>query len=303
MATPPAKPQPLPPLVDVPVVAAPAAGDDVGDDYFVIGVEIGGESRAYPINMLSRPDHHVVDDVLGGQPIAVTWCGLCQSPLVYERQVDGKTLTLFVSGELYGENMLMQDVETGSEWPQIAGTAIKGPLEGKSLVLIPSVWTDWKSWRTQHPATTLLKIEQTVDYYRHDQASASPPLEKRYFSNLQWGFVRDGQALSWPLKELATQSAVNDTFAGLALVILYESRTATITAFERRLGDTDLTFRWGDEGLIDDQTRSVWDPVTGRGIRGTLADRRLTPVAGIVSHLRAWKTQHPRTVIRTLGAS
>ena len=78
---------------------------DVLDEYYVVGVELDGESRAYPINMLSRPDHHVVNDVLGGQPIAVTWCGLCQSPLVCERRVDGQTLTFFVSGELYGENI------------------------------------------------------------------------------------------------------------------------------------------------------------------------------------------------------
>lgn len=272
------------------------------DEYYVVGVEVEGESRAYPINMLSRPDHHVVDDVLGGQPIAVTWCGLCQSPLVYDRRVDGQTLTLFVSGELHGENMMMKDAETGSEWPQIMGEAVHGPLTGKSLAQIPSVWTDWKTWRTQHPDSTLLKISQSIDYYRHDADPSSPSLENRYFSSLQWGFVRDGQALSWPLKDLAPQSAVNDTFAGVPLVVVFQRRTATITAFNRRLGDTELTFHWGADGLIDDQTGSVWDPVSGRGIRGRHTDRRLTPVSGIVSHRRAWQTQYPRSVVRTLRA-
>jgi hypothetical protein len=301
--SPPTGPVPIRPLVDVPVVAATDASSEVHDDCYVMGVEFNGESRAYPINMLSRPDHHVIDDVLGGVPIAVTWCGLCQSPLVYERKIDGKTLTFFVTGELYGENMVMQDVETGSDWPQMMGEATRGPLTGKSLAQVPSVWTDWKTWRTQHPNTTVLMIDQTVEYYRHDPEPSTSTFEKRYFSNLQWGFTRDGKALSWPLKELAPQSAVNDTFGGVPLVVVYESRSATIAAFERRLGETELTFRWGSDGLVDDQTSSVWDPVTGRGIRGKLAARQLVPVNGTVSHNRAWRSQYPQTEIRTRHAS
>jgi len=293
---------PSPPLVDMPVVPAELAGPEVHDDYYVVGVELNGESRAYPLNMLSRPEHHVLNDTLGGQPIAVTWCGLCQSPVVYVRQVEGKTLTLYVSGEIHGENMLMKDVDTGSDWSQMLGEAIKGPLKGESLEQIPAVWTDWKTWRTEHPETTALKISQTIDYYRHDPASSNSSLEGRYFAILQWGFVRSGKALSWPLRELARLPVVNDTFAGLPLVIVFERRSATITAFERRVGDTELTFRLEADGLIDDQTSSVWKLVSGRAIRGPLAGRRLTPVAGIVSHLRAWRTLHPETEIRTTHA-
>jgi hypothetical protein len=298
LLAPPRRPAPLPPLVNVPVVPVDGAGSVIRDESYVVGVELEGESRAYPINMLSRPDHHVVDDILGGKPIAVTWCGLCQSALVYSRQVDGKTLTLFVSGELNGENMVMRDIETQSDWPQMTGEAVTGPLTGRSLVQIPSVWTDWKSWRTQRPDTTVMNISQTVDYYRHDAGPSSSSIDQRYFASLQWGLVRDGKALSWPLRELAKESAVNDTFAGLPLVIVFESRTATITAFDRRLDDQVLTFRWGPEGLVDDQTTSVWGPVTGRCARGKYAGRRLSPVAGTISHLRAWRTYHPDTVVR-----
>ena len=254
--------------------------------------------RTYPLNMLSRPDHHVVNDTLGGRPIAVTWCGLCQSPLVYARQVAGKTLTLFVTGHVYIENMVMSDVETKSEWPQMLGEAVGGPLKEQSLERIPSVWSDWKTWRTTHPETTLLKIRQTVDYYRHDPENSTDPFEPKYFANLQWGFVRGGRAVSWPLKELARHPVVNDSFAGLPLVIVFDSDTATIAAFERRVNDAELTFRWKADALVDDQTSSVWDPVSGRAIRGTFAGRRLKPVAGIVSHQRAWRTLHAETEVR-----
>ncbi len=287
-----------PPLVNFPVAKASDVGFKIRDEYFVVGVELDGEARAYPLNMLSRPDHHVLDDVLGGEPIAVTWCGLCQSPLVYARRVHDRTLTLFVSGELYGENMMMKDVETGSAWAQMLGEAVDGPLEGSLLQQIPSIYTDWKSWRTDHPETTVVMIPQTVDYYRHDTEDMVVPFEKRYFSNLQWGFVREGKALSWPLREVAQRGVVNDSFVGLPLIVVYESRSATVAAFSRRVGETELTFRLEKDGLIDEQTSSVWDPVTGRAIRGKLEGSRLTPVAGTISHLRAWQTIHPDTLVR-----
>ena len=197
----------------------------------------------------------------------------------------------------------MKDVETGSDWPQMLGESVDGPMKGKSLEPVPSVWTDWKTWRNEHPETKILKIPQTVDYYRHDPPSSTTAFEKRYFAALQWGFVRGGKALSWPLREFAQQKVVNDSFAGLSLVVVFESDSATITAFERRVGDTELTFRPETDGLIDDQTSSIWDAVTGLAIRGKLAGRRLTPVAGIVSHLRAWQTLHPNTEIHTTHAS
>jgi len=293
---------PFPPLTNFPVVNVEGAVQTVRDEYYVVGVELNGESRAYPLNMLSRPDHHVLDDVLGGQPIAVTWCGLCHSPVVYARRVEGRTLTFCVAGDLFGENMMMKDMETGSAWPQMIGEAVDGPLKGQSLEPIPSVWTDWKSWRTSHPETTLLNITQTVEYYRRGLEPVGLEFQTRYFSNLQWGFVRKGKAVSWPLKELARQPAVNDTFQGLPLVVVYESQSATVAAFDRRVGGTELTFHWAAEGLVDDQTSSVWDPVTGRAIRGTLENRRLKAIAGIVSHPRAWRSLHPESEVRATRA-
>ena len=294
-----ASPAPFPPLVDFPVVPARDAAPEVRDEDYVVGVELDGEARAYPLNMLSRPERHVLNDTLGGRPIAVTWCGLCQSPMVYVRQAAGKTLVLFVPGGVFGENMAIQDVETGSRWAQLLGEAMEGPLKGESLEQLPSVWTDWKTWRTEHPGTTVLKLSHTIDYYRHDPDRSGESIERRYLSSLQWGLARGGKALSWPFKELFRQPVVNDSLAGLPLLIYYDAESSTLTAFERRIGDTELTFRKVQDGLTDDRTGSVWDPVTGRAVRGALAGRRLNPVSGVISHLRAWRTFHPESESRT----
>jgi hypothetical protein len=291
------------PLIGFPVISPHDADSEMRDDYFVVGVEWNGECRAYPLNMLSRPDHHVLDDTLGGEPIAVTWCGLCQSPMVYSRRVAHRTVTLFVAGGLHGENMVMRDMETGSEWPQMLGRAISGPLAGESLDQMASVWTDWKTWRTEHPQTTVVDIPQTVDYYRHDSIDSTTGWEQRYFSNLQWGLVRNGKAMSWPLREFARHAAVNDRFAGLPLVIVFDRATATISAFVRRIGNSEPTFRLEAEGLVDDETSTTWDPVSGRAMRGALTGSRLKPVPGVVSHLRAWRTLHPDTEFHSVGSS
>jgi hypothetical protein len=293
------EPVPFPPLVDFPVVPARDALPEVRDEDYVVGVELDGESRAYPLNMLSRPERHVLNDTLGGRPIAVTWCGLCQSPMVYARRAAGRTLVLFVPGGVYGENMAMQDIETGSRWAQLPGEAMEGPLKGESLEQLPSVWTDWKTWRTEHPETTVLRLSHTIDYFRHDPDRSGESLERRYLSSLQWGLARQGKALSWPFKELFRQPVVNDSLAGLPLLIFYDAESSTLTAFERRVGDTELMFRKVPDGLVDDRTGSVWDPVTGRAVRGALVGRRLNPVPGVISHLRAWQTFHPESEPRT----
>ena len=178
----------FPPFVRFPVATAEDARPEVRDGDYVVGVELNGESRAYPLNMLSNPERHVVNDDLGGQPIAVTWCGLCQSPIVYSRRMAGRTLLLQVPGTVYGENMVIQDVETGSEWPQLLGEALNGPLKGQSLQQIPSVWTAWKTWRTEHPDTTVLKLSHKVDYYRSDgdRASGSRELSTSPASSSAW---------------------------------------------------------------------------------------------------------------------
>ena len=89
----------------------------------------------------------------------------------------------------------------------------------------------------------MLKLSHTIDYYRHDPDRSGESPERRYLSSLQWGLAREGKALSWPLKELFRQPVVNDSLAGLPLLIFFDAESSTLTAFERRVGDTELTFR------------------------------------------------------------
>ena len=155
----------------IPRDAIPSVDDpEFGSDYFgdpdeeVIVVEgeadsdekDGGEpARAYPVRILNY--HEIVNDDFAGDPLAVTWCPLCGSAVVYARDVGGRTLTFGVSGKLADDDLVMYDRETDSEWKQSLGEAIAGVLEGESLRVRPSAVTTYERFREEYPEGLVLQ--------------------------------------------------------------------------------------------------------------------------------------------------
>lgn len=103
----------------------------------VVTVEIDGAvPRAYPIRYLTW--HEIANDILGGVPIAVTFCPLCNSAIVFDRRLDGQVLDFGVSGKLRNSDMIMFDRQTESWWQQFTGEGIVGELTGKQLIQVVS---------------------------------------------------------------------------------------------------------------------------------------------------------------------
>jgi hypothetical protein len=127
----------------------------------VVGVSLGGEDRAYPLQILAL--HEVVNDTLGGQPIVVTYNPLCHSAVVMDRSVDGRTLAFGVSGLLYNSNLLLYDrhadePQAESLWSQLQFRAIAGPAAAgrATLRLVRFQLARWEDWRAGHTATRVL---------------------------------------------------------------------------------------------------------------------------------------------------
>jgi hypothetical protein len=97
----------------------------------VIAVQLGGQARAYPLQILIW--HEIVNDTLGGVPIAVTYCPLCNSAIVFDRWVVGRTLTFGTTGNLRDSDLVMWDRQTQSWWQQFSGQAMVGTLTGTQL--------------------------------------------------------------------------------------------------------------------------------------------------------------------------
>jgi hypothetical protein len=106
------------------------------DDEPVIALEIDGQAKAYPLLIMTR--HEIVNDTLAGVPVAVTYCPLCNSAIVFDRRVSKQVLDFGVSGLLRNSDLIMWDRQTQSWWQQLEGEAIVGEYTGTQLELIPA---------------------------------------------------------------------------------------------------------------------------------------------------------------------
>jgi hypothetical protein len=275
-----------PPVADLPVMLAEWA-QEIRDDELVVGVIAGGLARAYPINKINGPEREVVNDSLGGLPIVVTWCQFCNHPLVFERTVDDRTLTFGLSGGLWRNNLVLYDRETRSLWSQMLREAIAGPLKGKPLRVVPSVLTDWASWKSRYPATTVLQSDHTFLHYRR---SAYRNLEGYVL-----GISAGQHARAWRLDLLAAHPAYNDQWQGRPVLVAFDPPSRSARLFERTLAGQVLTFQNRDGTLSDESTGSTWDPITGQALSGPLAGSTLTPLPAALSFRDVWLKFHPRS--------
>ena len=137
----------------------------------VIGVEIAGDARAYPLRQLNW--NYVINDVIGGRPVAVTYDPLCDSAVVFSRNVGGRTLEFAVSGLLYNSNLLMfdrrPDGQGESLWSQLQFRAIAGPAAEKTaqLEVLPAAVVRWKTWRARFPQTRVMALNvEHIDRFK-----------------------------------------------------------------------------------------------------------------------------------------
>ena len=142
------------PSIDKPKFSSIKDAEDLADSEPVIGVEIGGEARAYPLRILIW--HEIVNDVIGNEPIAVTYCPLCNSAIVFDRRLDGTTLEFGTTGKLRNSDLVMYDRQTESWWQQFTGEAIVGELTGKELKSIPARLESFENFKTRHPDGVVL---------------------------------------------------------------------------------------------------------------------------------------------------
>lgn len=194
---------------------------------------------------------------------------------------------------LWNRSLVMIDQETKSLWAHLLGEAMRGPLKGEQLETIPSIITDWASWRRNHPETTVLNMSRTAREFQTD-VFRRPEL-----------FVlgmAGGEAKAWPLDQLKKQPVVNDTFDDVPVLIVFDPNTGTAWSYDRRVDGKTLDFAMRKDGVvIDRQTGSPWHYGQGVATEGPLKGNNLRPALGIISYRRAWETFHPRTNFWSAG--
>jgi hypothetical protein len=220
--------------VDAPAFASSDAADAVADETPVVGVSIGGDARAYLIPLLEY--HQIVNDEVGGVPIAVTFDPLTGVARVFERKVGERTLRFGVSGLVWNSSFLLFDRETESLWSHFEGRALSGKFAGTRLVSRRVRQEEFASWRRREPKTRILipPDPEHLDYNRPPFAGYTEldrwhfPVEagdRRFHAKeLVVGVAVEGQSRAY-LASLLTKNGgrAEDEIAGRKIVVVYES--------------------------------------------------------------------------------
>ena len=256
-----------------------------------------GDAYAYPVKMLNL--HEIVNDVIDGQPILISYCPLCVSGIVYSRELDGRVLLFGNTSALYESDLVMYDHETGSYWFQVLGEAIVGPLSGDRLRLLPSRTITWGDWKSLYPDTRILSrdlglLPNTVRGSPYDRdpfegyqdfvnsgGFAFPVSPEKLDDRLRPGDIVFAVQLgdihrAYAISERPDQ-VINDVVDGEPILIVARNRGPTAAAYERTLPGRQLTFIFVDGVLQDEETSSRWDD-GGRAISGILVGSQLVRV-------------------------
>lgn len=283
------------------------AGDaEWSDDEFVIGVVLANDARAYPIRLLSL--HEIVNDTIGGHPLAVTWCPLCFSAVVFDRVMDGRALTFGVSGLLYNNNLVMYDHQTDTLWSQLLGQGVRGALRGRTLGILPSLMTTWGDWKARHPDTRVLsaaatgrRADEVIDPYGGYYGSGSAGITgssqndgRLPVKELVVGLQIGAETRAYALRDIATAGTINDALGSLELALAYDAALDTAVVFLRRVDGRLLTLEpVGDGRLQDRETGTEWALDTGTAVAGPLNGAQLQRLSGPLVFWFAWSDIHP----------
>ncbi len=283
----------------------------------VIALEIDGIARAYPLAILTR--HEIANDTLGETPVAVTFCPLCNSAIVFDRRVGGETLRFGVSGMLRNSDLIMWDDVTQSLWQQLTGEGIVGAHTGTLLDIVPSQLVGYGAFKAQYPHGEVLSTNGRFygsNPYANYDSNAKPflffgePDSRLFATERVLGFALGDMQTAYPFSALSEARVINDTAGDVDVVALWQpgafsaldeasidlSRDVGMAGlFERAIdqGQT-LSFRADGDAIIDEQTGSAWN-IFGTALSGELAGTQLRTLNAFPHFWFAWAAFYPDT--------
>ncbi len=280
----------IPALTNPAVVPAETATTFLVPEDLVLGVVINGEARAYPHGVLWW--HEIINDVLGGRPILVSFCPLTGSGIVSDPDLNGQLHNFGVSGLLFDNNLIMFDRTTDSLWSQMRLDSICGDLSGTRPPLLPVVQSTWAAWKAMHPTTTAVSFDTGFsrdynrypygDYDRVDnaqllfpQTTVDPRLPtKENVLGITHGGISRAYSMT-RMGSVAARGAINDVVNGLSVLVVFDGPSELAMPFDRtRESGEVLTFQLAEDAgfpfsLRDQETGSLWN-LNGVAVSGLL---------------------------------
>ena len=288
----------------------------------VIVLSLGGDTRAYPIQILTW--HEIVNGDVGGIPVVITFCSLCNSSIAYGRTLDGVEYTFGGSGMLHQSNVLLYDRQTQSLWRQFTGEAIVGALTGSRLVLYPVQILSFAQFEEAYPTGLVLSRDTGFEkdygvnpHVRYDDILKRPylfsgpydyripPMERVIAVSI------GGEDKAYPFHITWDRHVIQDVVGGQPIVVFHAggavspldqariSRSREIGSagvFSPFLEGDMLRFRYKDGRFVDVETGSSWN-ITGTALSGPLVGRQLRPIPHGVYFYFAWYVFNPETIL------
>ena len=317
------------PALDAPVHSPAGEIDFLADSEAVLALEIDGEARAYPLQIMTW--HELVNDTVGGVPVTISYCPLCNSSVAYDRNAAGRVLDFGTSGMLYQSSLVMYDRQTQSLWTHFDGRAVIGELIGTQLDFRPMAIVSWAAWRDAHPDGLVLTRETGyqrsygrnpyVGYETSERllspAFQSTEIDERLPAKERVVGIRGGgDAVAVRHAHLTDRGVVEVQLADVPLVVWnLPGASSAIDApelsngidvgssgvFERSVDGRLLSFTRSAGGFRDNETGSTWN-LFGEATAGELAGRRLQAREFVDTFWFAWGSFEPATrIVPPLG--
>jgi hypothetical protein len=281
------------------------------------------EAKAYPLQILLW--HEIVNDVVAGRPVAVTFCPLCNTALAFERRLDGVVLDFGTTGRLRHSDLVMYDRQTESWWQQATGEGIVGTHAGRRLEFVSAPLVSWETFRAAHPSGHVLSRRTGYDrpygenpYTRYDDPAGSPI--KAFFRGRRddrfpamarvVAVSLGGEDVAYAFTVLRERPAINDEVGDVPIAVFWKPGTASALdhrrisegrdvgstgVFDRRLDGRLLSFDPLGDGRFRDRVTSSEFDVLGRAVTGPLRGTRLRPVPHGNHFWFAWGAFKPST--------
>ena len=314
------------PSIDDPIFYRVASVDYMEDNSPVLALEINGDARAYPLDIMLW--HEIVNDTVGGVPVAVEYCPLCNSATVFDRRIEGRVLEFGVSGLLYNSSLVMYDRQTETLWSHFAGVPLYGELGDAELVDFPSTIAGFGQWRDAHPDGLVLSRQTGANrtygvtpYPGYDDIDSDPFLFEGDVDGRLTAMTRVvgvetvGGTTAFPLLDLRdagvlesqldvdgeSQSVVAFWVPGSSSALDTASVSAGVDVgatgvFVPEAAGQELTFTSVDGVITDIETGSTWN-IFGIATAGELTGEQLEQIVHIDTFWFAWIAFHPDSAI------
>lgn len=294
------------PAIDDPAYINADQASWLDNDDRVIGLSINNVTRAYPLRILNR--HEIVNDRIGGDPVAITYCPLCRSAVVFNRTINGSKLSFGVSGKLLDANLVMYDRQTETLWNQIEGQAIVGSLVPSRLELLYASITSWGDWQQANPDTDVLARDQgiypvssyDVDPYAGygNQSVVGFGVDKvddrLHPKKLVAGISIEGTPKAYPVETIKARGMIQESVNGTSVAVFQRKDDGRIGALIAEYEGTRLELTRKDHGLQDQQGR-LWR-YDGQQSEG---DGRLTYLVPKEFYWFAWEKFNSESLVYT----